>query len=127
MECPMLGQRETRSFSRVPLLMLLHAREQTRTVVLLMLLGVPMWGVVAARSGIPLWIATAVVLAVLLIPGVQKWHADYRQYGGTIMLLSVVVTMQGFHSLEHAAQVIQYHVMHWPLFLSSGLISAANA
>jgi hypothetical protein len=43
------------------------------------------------------------------------------------MVISVLLVMQGFHSIEHAAQLIEYHLMNWPMRQSSGLISAANA
>lgn len=115
------------SASRFPILALLHPREHTRFVVALLGLGLLLWGLIVWSVGLPLWGATSIVLAMLLIPGVQKWRADRRRYGMTVMVLSVLLTMQGFHSVEHAVQWFQYHILHWPPWWSNGLISAANA
>lgn len=118
---------EIRSELRFPLLSLLHPREQTRAVVVLLGLGMLLWGAVVWAAGLPIWGATTIVLALLLVPGVQKWRADRRRYGVTAMILSILLAMQGFHSIEHVAQWFQYHVLHWPPWWSNGLISAANA
>ncbi len=118
---------EAHSPTRFPLLALLHPREQTRAVVILLVLGLLLWGIVVSAAGLPIWGATTIVLALLLVPGVQKWRADLLRYGSTVMVLSMLLTMQGFHSIEHAVQWIQFHLLHWPPWRSSGLISALNA
>jgi hypothetical protein len=123
----MATQRESPSDPHFPLLTLLHPREQTRAVVLLLSLGIVLWGIVVSAAGLPIWGATTIVLGLLLIPGIQKWRADRMRYGSTIMVLSILVAMQGFHSIEHVVQWIQYHWMRWQPFRSSGLISALNA
>jgi hypothetical protein len=112
---------------RFPLLTLLHPREQTRTILLLLPVGVLLWGVVVMAAGLPIWGATSIVLGLLLIPGVQKWRADFLRFGLVAMVLSILITMQGFHSVEHLAQWIQYHLLRWQSWKSSGLISALNA
>ncbi|MGQ9892994.1 MAG: hypothetical protein ACUVSY_04280 [Roseiflexus sp.] len=43
------------------------------------------------------------------------------------MALSILLALQGFHTVEHIAQWIQYHILRWPSFLSNGLLSAANS
>src|SRR5687767_7974926 len=91
---------------RVPLLTLLHPREQTRLVLLLLPLGLCLWGIVVAAAGLPIWGATSLVLGLMLIPGVMKWRSDLMRYGQSIMVLSILIAMQGFHSLEHLAQWI---------------------
>ncbi len=112
---------------RFPVLALLHPREQTRALILWLVLGTTI-GMGAMRlSVIPAWSVTAVVLGLLLVPASQKWRSDAHRFGHTVMVLSVLLAAQGFHSLEHAVQMFQYHVLHWPPFASSGLISAANA
>src|SRR4051794_20650955 len=116
-----------RRIAHVPLLEVLHPREQSRAVAVLLALGVVFWSVVVAAAGMPIWGATTVVLAVLLVPAVHKWRADGRRYGRTIMVLSILLVMQGFHTVEHVVQVIQFHILGWPGPQSSGLISAANA
>jgi hypothetical protein len=112
---------------RSPIFVLLHPREQTRLVLALTSIGLLAWGVAVALAGLPVWGATTIMLALLLIPGVQKWQADLRRYGATVMILSILLVMQGFHSLEHAAQWIQFHLLLWPAWRSSGLISTLNA
>jgi len=112
---------------RFPVLQLLHPREQTRAVLLMLALGVLVGGLAVWLKMLPLWIATSLVLGLVLVPGVLKWRADLRLYGPTAMVLSILLAAQGFHTLEHLTQVIQYHLLHWPMRLSSGLISAANS
>ncbi len=113
--------------SRLPVLELLHPREQTRTVIAILVVGLILWGVVVSAAGWPIWGATSVLLGVLLVPGIQKWRGDLLRYGSTVMVLSILLVMQGFHTVEHGAQWLQYHVLHWPPWQSSGLISALNA
>ncbi len=116
-----------REVRRDPLVQLLSPREHTRLVLTMSALGLLLWGALTWQVGMPVWGATTMVLGLLLVPGGLKWRADMRQHGVTIMILSVILTMQGFHSVEHLAQWIQYHVLHWQPQRSSGLISAANA
>lgn len=112
---------------RFPILALLHPREQTRLVAVMLVIGLFVWGLVVAAAGLPIWGATSLVLALLLIPGTRKWQSDLQRYGPVVMVLSILLAMQGFHSIEHLVQWIQYHVIHWPPWRSSGLISAANS
>ena len=73
---------------RFPILVLLHPRERTRLV--------------------------AGALAALLPVAALKWRDDLRRYGVVVMVLSILLATQGFHSIEHAVQEIQYYVLHWP-------------
>ena len=112
---------------RFPILALLHPRERSWLVLaaLLLALGIGTLGV--RVWGWPLWWATALGLGLLLVPGALKWNDDLRRHGRVIMVLSILLAAQGFHTIEHTAQLIQYHILKWPPFASSGLISAANA
>jgi hypothetical protein len=112
---------------RFPLLALLHPREQTRAVLLTLALGLLVGGIAVWLRRLPLWGATTLVLGLLLVPGILKWRADLRLYGPAAMVLSILLVAQGFHTVEHLTQVIQYHFLHWPMRASSGLISAANS
>ncbi len=117
-------------FDRIPhfpILTLLHPRAQTRLVVGLAAAGALLWRVAVGRFGVPVWVASASVLGLLLLPGALKWLDDRRRYGATLMTLSILLAAQGFHTIEHTSQMIQYHLLKWPPFASSGLISAANA
>jgi hypothetical protein len=112
---------------RFSILALLHPREQTVLAVGMLAFGLLLgWGGMR-WLGWPLWRATAAVLALLLVPGVLKWRADARRYGGVLMILSVLLMAQGFHAIEHITQWVQFHVLHWSARASTGLLSAANA
>jgi hypothetical protein len=112
---------------RFPVLALLHPRERTSLAVALSAAGVLGWGIAVWLLRVPVWMASAGVLALLLIPGMLKWRDDLRRHGPTIMALSVLLAAQGFHTIEHTSQLIQFHVLKWAPFASTGLISAANA
>jgi hypothetical protein len=112
---------------RLTLLELLDPREYTRSMLIQLVIGVIAGAAAMRWWGIPLWVATVGVLLVLLMPAVLKWRGDLRRFGATAMVISILLAVQGFHSVEHLVQLIEYHVLHWPMPLSSGLISAANA
>lgn len=115
------------NFARFPILLLLHPRRHARLVAALLASGLLGWSIAVGWLGMPVWIASSGVLALLLLPGTLKWRDDWRRYGATAMILSVLLAAQGFHTVEHAAQMIQFHLLKWPPFASSGLISMANA
>jgi len=82
---------------------------------------------VTSRLSLPLWSAVVIVVAVLCYPAVRKWRLDRQQLGTSGMVLSVLVATQGFHTVEHIAQYVQYHVLGWPAKAAGGLISPLNA
>jgi hypothetical protein len=112
---------------RIPLLDLLNLRGQKRVFVLMLVLGLVAAAGAMRWLGLPLWAATALVLALLIPPAIVKWRGDAQRYGRIAMVIGILVTAQGFHTLEHLAQWIQYHILRWPSFVSSGLISTLNA
>lgn len=79
------------------------------------------------RFGWPLWLSSAIILAILLISISLKSRTDLKRYGLTVALLGALLTVQGFHTIEHIAQWVQYHLLFWSMRQSSGLISPANA
>lgn len=110
-----------------PLVQLLHPYERSRLLLSLLLIAGVAWSLLVWRAGMPLWGATTLAL-VLIAPGaLLKWRDDFRRWGMAVTVLGVLIAMQGFHTLEHAAQWVQFHLLKWPPFLASGLISAANA
>ena len=113
--------------SRFPIFALLHPREQTPFVLATVALGLLLGWLAIGRLGWPLWAATALMLALLLAPGVAKWRADARRYGLTAMGVSILLAAQGFHGIEHVAQWTQYHILNWSARASTGLLSPANA
>lgn len=113
--------------SRFPVLTLLHPREYAEALGSLLALGL-LLGVVGMRwFELPLWGATVVVLALVLPPVVLKWRADLRRFGSTAMVIGILLSAQGFHMVEHVAQWVEFHVLRWPFFKASGLISPLNA
>ena len=83
-------------------------------------------GGLGMAAGMPLWGATTIALALLLWPGILKWRDDLLRWGLPAMAVSVLVYVQGFHTIEHIVQWAEYHLLQWHPRQSSGLISAAN-
>lgn len=111
----------------LPLLQLLHPRELWRPCLAALVVGA-LAAVVSVRVlGWPLWVASAIALATFLAPTLLKWRMDWRRFGLTVTLLGALLTVQGFHTIEHVAQWVQYHLLFWSMRQSSGFISPANA
>lgn len=97
---------------------------------ILVIVGVIVGGVLAFLAYInryPAWIQAACVLAGLL-PAYSKHVVDiYVKHGWWSATLTMLVAAQSFHGIEHLVQWVQYHILRWPFFQASGIISAANA
>jgi len=115
------------ALSRFPLLDLMHPRKRLLAVAVAFAVGLVLGGMGMIWGGMPLWGATSIVLGVLLVPGVGKWHDDLTRFGVLGMVLSILLFTQGFHTVEHFVQWVQYHVLNWLPRESTGLLSAANA
>jgi len=113
--------------THLPLLQLLNPRQHTGAVIKSLALGVVLGWLAMQFLGWPLWAATFVVLITLIPVGIQKWREDRLRYGVTIMVLSVLLTAQGVHTIEHLIQWAQYHLLYWTARQSTGLLSPANA
>lgn len=111
----------------IPILTLLHPREYTPLVLAAALAGVVVGSLGVHWLGWPFWSAVAAVLIVLLVPGVFKWRADQRRYGAAAMGVSFLLVAQGFHTVEHISQWVQYHLLGWEARESVGLLSPANS
>ena len=111
----------------LPLVQLLHPRQHTRSVLISLLVGVLLGALAVIFLSWPLWAVTALVIVALLPAGVLKWQDDRRLFGATAMVLSIVLTTQGLHTIEHLVQWVQYHLLYWTMRQSSGLLSPANA
>lgn len=108
-------------------LTLLHPRAHTRLLVLCFAVGLVFAGLAMSQIGMPLWGGTTIVLALLLYPATLKWRDDLARWGVPLAVLGILLAMQGFHTIEHIVQYIQFHWLHWPPKKASGLLSAANA
>jgi hypothetical protein len=113
--------------ARWPVLALLHPHARMRLLLFGLALGMIGWGMAIWQAGMPIWGATTLALALLLGPIALKWRDDWRSYGLVVMVLSVVLVLQGFHTIEHIVQAAQFYLFHWSPFRSSGLISSLNA
>src|SRR5262249_28206946 len=113
--------------ARFLLLELLDPHELRLAVAVMLAVGLVVGGGGIWRVGMPLWGATTVVLGFLLVPGVLKWRADRRRFGLVAMMLSILLAMQGFHTVEHIVQWFQYHILNWTPREATGLLSAANS
>ena len=95
-----------------PLLRLLNPKQYTRIVLLSLAIGLVVSYSAVALGWLPLWGATAMTLLILLPAGVLKWRDDRLRYGTTIMILSILLTAQGLHTVEHLVQWAQYHLLY---------------
>lgn len=112
---------------RPALLDLLNPRRFTWPFVITLAAALAVGALAVAFAGVPVWGATAGVLLALLAPAIPKWLDDRRLYGTPAMVLCILVMAQGFHWFEHVAQWVQFHILRWPFWKASGLLSPANA
>lgn len=89
-------------------------------------LGLVLAGVGVYGAGLPIWGGTLVFLGVIAVPVGLKWWDDFTRLGAAALVLSVLITLQGFHLLEHTLQMAQFYVLGRPPILSQGLISSLN-
>jgi hypothetical protein len=97
---------------------------------ILVIIGVIVGGLLGFLALIhkyPAWIQAACVIAGLL-PAFSRHVVDiYVKHGWWSATLTMLVAAQSFHGVEHLVQWVQYHILRWPFFQASGIISAANA
>jgi hypothetical protein len=108
-------------------LSLLHPRAQTRSLLILFAVGLLVAGLGMTQAGLPLWGGTTIVLGLIAYPAALKWRDDIARWGLPLAVLGILLALQGFHTVEHVVQYIQFHWLHWPPKKASGLLSAANA
>ena len=110
-----------------PILHLLHPRRYTWAAVISLAIGLALGITAMWVGGVQRWVATSIVILVILPVAVLKFRDDRRLYGGMVMLMSILLTTQGAHTIEHIVQWVQYHLLYWTMRQSNGLLSAANA
>ncbi len=110
-----------------PIFILLNPRDQIDLVLAAILAGTVLGFIGMRFYDWPLWVAALVFLALLLVPSAAKWRGDFHRYGFVAMGLSFLLFTQGFHTIEHIVQWVQYHIMHLSLLQSSGILSPANS
>lgn len=104
------------------------ARLRSRTVLFFAAaaLGLLVSGYVVTRSGMPVWGGTLLFLGAVAVPAGLKWRDDFVAWGPAVTVLSVLLALQGFHTVEHVVQVAQFYVLGQPGIRSQGLISSLN-
>lgn len=117
----------TRWRERLPLVELLRPREYARATWISLTIGLLLAILAMQFAGVQRWVGTSIVLLTLLPVGIAKFRADRRLYGPLVMTLSILLTAQGLHTIEHIVQWLQYHLLYWTMRQSNGLLSAANA
>ena len=88
--------------------------------------GIAVGAALVAWLGMPLWGASIMVLALLAQPTAQTWRAVGARFGVPFAVLSVLLYLQGFHTIEHIAQSMEFHILRWPPRQSTGLLSGLN-
>ncbi len=117
---------EPRSLN-TPLWTLLDPGRRLPLVLVSAVLAVTLWGFLVGSETASLSSASLLAVGILAVPAVLKWRDDAAKLGAAATVLSVLLVTQGFHTLEHVAQVVQYYLLGWPAGRSLGLITAANA
>lgn len=106
--------------------LLLHPRGYGRAIGAALLAGT-LWSIVLWRAGLPGWSGPALTLILLSMPLTLKWRSDWHALGAPAAVLSILLVAQTLHSIEHAAQWVQLHLLGWPAKAAGGLISPLNA
>jgi hypothetical protein len=107
-----------------PFFALVNPRQHTR---LTAIVAIALGAILVYAAGMKVWGATALALALMLYPAYRKWRDDLLRWGWPLTVLSILVALQGFHTIEHLAQWFQKYVLGWPYQESSGLLSPLNA
>ena len=110
-----------------PLWVLLNPRDHVELMLAAILVGTVLGFIGMRFYDWPLWVAAFVFLALLLVPSAAKWRGDFHRYGFVAMGLSFLIFTQGFHTIEHIVQWVQYHIMHLSLSQASGILTPANS
>ncbi len=108
------------------LLTIYDLRQEWILVIIGVIVG-GLFGFLALSYKYPAWVQAACVIAGLL-PAFSRHVIDiYTKHGWWSATLTTLIAAQSFHGVEHLVQWVQYHILRWPFFLASGIISAANA
>jgi hypothetical protein len=122
-----MSLRLERHLERSPSLVdLLRLRGRTALFAAASAIGLIAAGYAMTRAGLPTWGATIIFLGVIAVPATLKWRDDLSHYGVSACVLSVLLALQGFHTVEHIVQLVQFYLLNRPPVESQGLISSLN-
>lgn len=105
---------------------LFRLRGRTALMAATACIGLLLAGVAVTRAGLPTWGETLIFLGVIAVPASLKWRDDLVAWGTAACVLSVLLALQGFHTVEHIVQLVQFYVLNRPGIQSQGLISSLN-
>jgi hypothetical protein len=108
------------------LLELFRLRGRTTIIMLAAVIGMVLAGILVTRAGLPIWGGTFLFLGVIAVPVSLKWRDDLVSLGTAACVLSVLLALQGFHTIEHIVQLSQFYIFDRPGIESQGLISSLN-
>lgn|GEM_PF-1111924 len=92
----------------------------------LLIVGIAVGAALVAWLGMPVWGASVLVLTLLGWPTARTWRTVGERFGRPFMVVSVLLYLQGFHTIEHIAQFLQLHLLAWPPRQATGLLSGLN-
>jgi hypothetical protein len=105
---------------------LFRLRQRTTLFAAAACVGLLVAGVAVTRAGLPTWGGTLIFLGVIAVPASLKWRDDLVAWGVAACVLSVLLALQGFHTVEHIVQLVQFYILNRPGIESQGLISSLN-
>jgi hypothetical protein len=105
---------------------LLRLRGRTTLFAAASAVGLVLAGYAVTRAGFPIWGGTVMFLGVIAVPATLKWRDDLAFYGTAACVLSVLLALQGFHTIEHIVQLLQFYVFDQAPVNSQGLISSLD-
>ena len=108
------------------MLNLLRFRGRTLPLAIASSIGLLLAGLVITQANLPVWGGTLMFLGAIAVPVSLKFRDDLALWGVAACVLGGLLLLQGFHTLEHIVQLIQFYVLNQPPVASQGLISSLN-
>ncbi len=112
--------------ARVTVLDVMRPRARFVPIALAATVGATLGGVAVARAGLPIWGGTIIFLGALAAPLSLKFRDDLLRWGMAACVLSMLLALQTFHTVEHVVQVVQFYLFDQPGIRAQGLISSLN-
>jgi hypothetical protein len=108
------------------MLNLLRFRGRTLPLAIGSSVGLLLAGLAMTQANLPVWGGTMMFLGAIAIPVALKFRDDLALWGMAACVLGGLLLLQGFHTIEHVVQLIQFYVLNRPPVQSQGLISSLN-
>lgn len=111
---------------RAPLLHLLNPHGNTLFITGAFIVSIAVARFVVSVRHWKLWQGVALLLVMMVLPLIVKVRDDIERYGGLVATAGALLVLQGLHTTEHLTQLVQRHILNWPVRASTGLLSPAN-